>query len=160
MDAGRYWRVVVATAFVGATWETRLRVTGLEAKVTAAAEGPDVDGGTVVTGRDGNGGLLKVTGDGAMMGDIGKADGGANGLIVSPPLWRRGGANSEDEGGAEDATPSRAVAVVERRDETFVEEAVAAAAAAVGEEGSFGRCAVLTGTRPWLRGGDTEVVMC
>jgi len=70
MDAGRYWRVVVATAFVGATWETRLRVTGLEAKVTAAA------------------------------------------------------------------------------------------AAVVGEEGSFGRCAVLTGTRPWLRGGDTEVVMC
>lgn len=127
--------------------------------MTAAAEGPDVDGGTVVTGRDGNGGLLKVTGDGAMMGDIGKADGGANGLIVSPPLWRRGGANSEDEGGAEDATPSRAVAVVERRDETFVEEAVAAAAA-VGEEGSFGRCAALTGTRPWLRGGDTEVVMC
>ena len=135
--------------------------------MTAAAEGPDVDGGTVVTGRDGNGGLLKVTGDGAMMGDIGKADGGANGLIVSPPLWRRGGANSEDEGGAEDATPLRAVAVVERRDETFVEEAVAAAAAAVtaaaavvGEEGSFGRCAALTGTRPWLRGGDTEVVMC
>ena len=79
--AGEYWRVVGATAFVGATWETWLGT-----KVTAAEEEPNVDGRALIAVKDGNGGSLEVTGDRAIMEDTGRADGGANGSIVRPPL--------------------------------------------------------------------------